>query len=173
MHLCPSLTNKKNKSGIWMPNVRLVVRDRPTDCCGCAPVDDGYLELEMPEISPVPVPVSVGPSTLHTLSSGVRDGSASVTSTSLTAGRLLRCLALSACGRIGVWEGAGGDMGRERKEKPDRCVKLSFEIGLCICLCLSTLRTVIEKTEAPERSRIANTVAVEHPSIFSSIGDPV
>uniref|UniRef100_A0A182W8Y2 Uncharacterized protein n=1 Tax=Anopheles minimus TaxID=112268 RepID=A0A182W8Y2_9DIPT len=75
-----------------------IARDRPPDCCGCAPVADGYLELEMPEISPVPVPVSVGPSTLHTLSSGVRDGSASVTSTSLTAGRLLRCLALSACG---------------------------------------------------------------------------
>uniref|UniRef100_A0A182LWQ0 Uncharacterized protein n=1 Tax=Anopheles culicifacies TaxID=139723 RepID=A0A182LWQ0_9DIPT len=75
-------------------------RERPPDCCGCAPVDDGYLELEMPEISPVPVPVSVGPSTLHTLSSGVRDGSASVTSTSLTAGRLLRCLALNACERL-------------------------------------------------------------------------
>lgn len=48
----------------------------------------------MPDISP-PVPVSVGPSALHTESSGVRDGSASVISTSwLGGGR--RCFALSA-----------------------------------------------------------------------------
>uniref|UniRef100_A0A182X2I8 Uncharacterized protein n=1 Tax=Anopheles quadriannulatus TaxID=34691 RepID=A0A182X2I8_ANOQN len=96
-------------------------RDRPPDCCDCtAPADGSYLELEMPEISPVPVPVSVGPSTLHTLSSGVRDGSASVTSTSLTAGRLWRCLALSACGRLEmaflewrIWENGIDDRRKE------------------------------------------------------------
>lgn len=42
---------------------------------------NGYLEHEYPDGSPVG-PVSVGPSTLQTESSGVRDGSASVTSIS-------------------------------------------------------------------------------------------
>lgn len=42
-----------------------------------------YFDIEGAEPSPpVPVFVSVGPSTLQTESSGVRDGSASVTSTS-------------------------------------------------------------------------------------------
>lgn len=47
----------------------------------------------MPDGSPH---VSVCPSTLHTESSGVRDGSASVTSVSCALERLLRCLALNA-----------------------------------------------------------------------------
>ena len=48
----------------------------------------------MPEGSP---PVSVGPSTLQTESSGVREGSASVISKfELGCGRLLRCFALRA-----------------------------------------------------------------------------
>lgn len=53
-----------------------------------------YLETEIPDGSP---PVSVGPSTLHTESSGVLEGSASVISKfELGCGRLLRCFALSA-----------------------------------------------------------------------------
>lgn len=51
-----------------------------------------YFEIETAESSPV----SVG-STLQTESSGVLEGSASVTSTSVCCvGRLLRCLALRA-----------------------------------------------------------------------------
>jgi hypothetical protein len=53
-----------------------------------------YLDAEKPDASP---PVSVGPSILHTESSGVLDGSASVISTSWLGGwRLLRCFALRA-----------------------------------------------------------------------------
>lgn len=52
------------------------------------------MEHEYPDGSPVG-PVSVGPSTLQTESSGVRDGSASVTSISWLGGGL-RCLALKA-----------------------------------------------------------------------------
>lgn len=53
-----------------------------------------YFETEIPEGSP---PVSVGPSTLQTESSGVLEGSASVISKfELGCGRLLRCFALSA-----------------------------------------------------------------------------
>lgn len=55
-----------------------------------------YLDAEKPDASPVAVPVSVGPSILHTESSGVRDGSASVISTSWLGGGLLRCFALKA-----------------------------------------------------------------------------
>lgn len=52
----------------------------------------GYFEIETAESSPV----SVG-STLQTESSGVLEGSASVTSTSVfCVARLLRCLALRA-----------------------------------------------------------------------------
>lgn len=66
-----------------------------------------YFDIEGPEPSPtVPVFVSVGPSTLQTESSGVRDGSASVTSTSWVFGvaRVLRCFELKAYLKIKVME---------------------------------------------------------------------
>lgn len=92
----------------------------------CAPIEgEGtYLYAETPDISPV----SVGPSLLHTESSGVLDGSASVTSMSWVC--RWRCLALRALQRDKIkfkylvlifighlvqmidWEEVGGREGR-------------------------------------------------------------